>query len=70
MLYQYTLISVSQPSLLGLKIQYLNHNHNESIDAAIYSRAHDSTFNGIAAHLTFLMFLQHSRRNTQQYVDT
>lgn len=43
-LYQYTLISVSQPSFLGLKIQYLNHNHNENINAAIYSRVHDFDF--------------------------
>jgi len=38
------LISVYQPSLLGIKIQYLKHNHNESINAAIYSRAHDFDF--------------------------
>jgi hypothetical protein len=43
-LYQYTLISVCQPSLLGFKIQYLNHSHNKRINAAIYSRAHDLDF--------------------------
>jgi hypothetical protein len=69
-LYQYTLISICQPSLLGFKIQYLNHNHNESINAAIYSRANDFDFqlNSRAPEVPHVSST--SRRNTQQYVDT